>query len=197
MCWNCSMHVGSNRYQNRQKFWSHGTYFQWSLRSHRSVLSGHKTLIAFLAARHLFQHPHFHWGIILLFGYNLLRLLLKVGSPPLTKPGQIFLSRDLRPQKNSRKIENSWNSFILRVFPEKNYQGAPATPTPKSARLLPTYEPCSLVFLLFCESSDISLINAYPKLGRDWFCCLWLEGSNHRSGVQEKVSGPRGRDWQE
>lgn len=63
--------------------------------------------------------------------------------------------------------------------------------------LLPTFEPCSLVFLLFCESSDIFLINAYTELGRDWFYCLWLKGSNSKSGVQEKVSGPRERDWQE
>ena len=82
------------------------------------------------------KHPHFHWGITLPFGYSLLRLLLKVGSSLLAKPGLLFLSWDLNLQKSSKKIENSWNLFILQgLAPRQNYWVAPATQTSKSAKL--------------------------------------------------------------
>lgn len=90
----CSMNMGYNRDQNRQKFWSSEV---WEATEE----------VRYQVARHwlLFWLPGIYSNtlisteelsfLILPFGHSLLRLLLKVGSLPLSKPGCMLMSWDL------------------------------------------------------------------------------------------------------
>lgn len=186
------MHIKYNRDQKRNILVSRNLLL---------VKSEQPQKYCFQVARHWFlsrlsgiysSTPHFHWRTTLLSGYSLLRLLLKVASPSLTKPGQMFLSWYLNLQKSSKKIETGWNSFIPGVALRQNYWEALGPRPPNLPCVLPIYEPCSINVLLFCEPSDNFLINCYVELGRGWSWCLWLQDSNYKPGVQEKVSGPSG-----
>lgn len=83
----CSMHMG----HKADKSSALGTCLQWSLRSHRSVLSGHKTLIAFLAARPLFQAPPFPLRNYPSFWIQSVRTVARSGKP-LSSPSQALFS---------------------------------------------------------------------------------------------------------